>query len=256
MYEIANKTELNVFDAKVPPTRVGEFAVKNSTPAIVVAPEFVAPFIVDRANKRGFYKIIAAIDFPFGKNFAMQKVRGISRDVLAAEGFDIQLSVDRTTAETFNEVKSVTEFLKSLNQAAEIRWTLPHNTSVHKISDFLNALKRCPQVTWVRLGHTLTENGVGLGNYNGLIQMVRQAVPLPIKIGGCVSADVFDAFSKDKAIRFDMSLEQINALIRAKTEPPKVSNESNEPPKNEPPKQSETSEVDGEKVIGALGQDV
>lgn len=266
MYEVASKVELNVFDAKVPPTRVGEFAVKYFAPAVVVAPEFVAPFIADRSYKKGLYKIIAAIDFPFGKKFAMQKVRDMGRDVLAADGFDIQLSVDRTTAETFNEIKSVTEFLKSLNQGVEIRWTLPHNTAVSKISDFLGALKRCPQVTWVRLGHTLVENGVGLGNYNGLIQMVRQSVSLPIKIGGNVDLQTFDALSKDKSIRFDMSLEQVNALIRVKNNPPpevKLPPETpflkeeleklQKSPHKVPP---ETSEIDGEKITGALGQDV
>jgi hypothetical protein len=258
MYEIASKVELNVFDAKVPPTRVGEFAVKYFTPAVVVAPEFVAPFIADRTYKKGIYKIIAAIDFPFGNKFAMQKVRDMGRDVLAAEGFDIQLSMDRTTAEMYNEVKSVTDFLKSLNQAAEIRWTLPHNAPISKISDFLGALKRVPQVTWVRLGHTLVEKGVGLGNYNGLIQMVRQAVPLPIKIGGNVDAQTFDALSKDKGIRFDMTLEQINALIRVKT-PKEPDVKLPELPSVKPsvvPNAPETSEIDGETITGALGQDV
>lgn len=258
MYEIASKTEINAFDAKTPPTRVGEFAVKNFTPAIVVPPELVAPFMADRTYKRGFYKIIIAVDFPFGKKFAMQKVRDMGRDALAAEGFDIQLSVDRTTAETFNEVKSVTEFLKSLNQAAEIRWTIPHNTAVAKINDFLAALKKCPAVTWVRLGHTLVENGVGLGNYNGLIQMVRQATPTPIKIGGNVDVEIFDALSKDKSIRFDMSLNQINAIINAKTNPPvaKKEAEKSEPKESKNIEAPVTSEVDGETIVGGLGHDV
>ncbi len=255
MYEITSKVELNVFDTKVPPIRVGEFAVKNSVPAIVVPPEFVAPFVVDRTFKNGFYRIIAAVDFPFGKKFAMQKVRDMGRDALAADGFDIQLSTDRTTAEIFNEIKSVTEFLKSLNMAAEIRWTLPHNTAVNKINDFLGALRKNSQVTWVRLGHTLVENGVGLGNYNGLVQMVRQAVSLPIKIGGNVNREIFDAYSKDKAIRFDMTLDQVNALIKAKTT--KDAEVVKGPEEVEQPKlRVQTSEVEGETVTGALGQDV
>lgn len=254
MYEIASKVELNVFDAKVAPTRVGEFVVKNMAPAIVVPPELVAPFVVDRANKRGFYKIIAAIDFPDGNNFAMQKVRDMGRDALAADGFDILLSLNRTTGETFNEVKSVTEFLKSLNQVAEIRWTLPHYTPVAKISDFLNAVKRCPQVTWVRLGHTLGDTTVTLGNYNGLIQMIRQALPLPIKIGGNVIPETFEALSKDKGLRFDVSLDQVNALIRAKEKPvAKTELPPPTPPKHETAK---ASSVEGETVVGELGRDV
>lgn len=264
MYEITSKVELNVFDTKVPPIRVGEFAVKNSVPAIVVPPEFVAPFVVDRTFKNGFYRIIAAIDFPFGKKFAMQKVRDMGRDALAADGFDIQLSTDRTVAETFNEIKSVTEFLKSMNMAAEIRWTLPHNTAVNKINDFLAALKKSPQVTWVRLGHTLVENGVGLGNYNGLIQMVRQAVSLPIKIGGNVDSAIFDAYAKDKAIRFDMTLDQVNALIKAKTSKAVEAVVPEEKPFTQEdlkallasPFKAPQSEVDGETITGALGQDV
>lgn len=255
MYEIASKVELNVFDGKFPPIRIGEFVVKNQAPAIVVPPELVAPFIVDRSNKRGFYKIIAAVDFPHGSKFAMQKVRDMGRDALAADGFDILLSLNKTTGETFNEVKSVTEFLKSLNQVAEIRWTLPHYTPVAKIADFLNAVKRCPQVTWIRLGHLLTDSSVTLGHYNGLIQMMKQAVPLPIKIGGNVTSETFDALSKDKAFRFDVTLDQVNALIRAKEKPVERVEAPVEPPK-EVAAETKISEVDGEKVTGALGQDV
>src|SRR5574342_659185 len=114
MFNNTGRMELNVLDWNSALPRVSDFAFKNRCPAVVTLPQLVPAFVAEREAKKGVYRVIAAIDFG-ATSFAMQKLRDIGGDVTAADGYDIMLSAGRPMNETFNEIKSVSEFLKNIN---------------------------------------------------------------------------------------------------------------------------------------------
>jgi hypothetical protein len=238
MLQITTRLELNALDKMVNPVRVGAFVFKHSCPAIVTVPSLVAPFIADRVSKRGKYKIIAVIDYPDGKNFAMQKLRDLSEDALAADGFDIMYSNGHTGKEIDNEVRLISEFLKSVNPVAEIRWIV--GSYGRGISEqHIDAIVKYP-CNWVRLDPYTLKNGVGLEDHKKAIAVVRNKIVTPIKISCNVTYETIEAFKSDRNMRFDVNLNQASNIIR-------FYNEQETQKTQEPAK---------EKAVDTLGPDV
>lgn len=252
MHHITGRLEINALDYKTQIPKIGEFAAQQRCPAIVALPQFVPALIAGRTGKTSFYKIIAAIDFPEGGNFAMQKVRDMGEDAFAADGFEVLCSVNRSAAEIYNEVKSVTEFLRSMNQVAEIRWVIPYNAPADKINDYYNAFKK-PQVTQIRFGQHLSTQLVHTGHYKGQLESLRRSLSNQVKLGGNITREVVDAFIADKSVRFDVSYQQALNLLKEYQETPKA--KEGEPANTAPV--STPVKTDGEKISGGqLGQDV
>lgn len=250
MHHITGRLELNALDYKTQLPKIGELAAQYRCPAIVAHPQFVPGLVAGRTGKTAFYKIIAAVDFPEGRNFAMQKIRDLSQDAYSADGFEILCSVNKSASEIYNEVKSVTEFLRNMNQIAEIRWVIPYNAPADKINDYYNAFKK-PQVNQIRLSQHLSTPLVNAGLFKGQLEHLRLALSNPVKLGGNITREVVDAFLADKSVRFDVSYQQAISLLQEYQKAP-------EGPK-EPAKVAEASvtKADGETISGGkLGQDV
>jgi len=221
MIQYTTKMELNVIDRKTNPAQVGQFLVKNSCPAVVVLPELVAPFMVDRSIKRGRYKIICMVDFPDGKNFAMQKLRDLSNDAMAADGFDIVCSKNKTFTESLNEVKSLHEFVRKVNPITEVRWIINPNDE-KEIEMYLEAVSKFP-CNYLRIGHQLTRNPTfKIDDYQRIIKLIRAKVAYPIKLSGDVSMELMAAFKDDRGVRFDVSLNQANIIVNTQYEQTKT----------------------------------
>lgn len=252
MFEVTGKMEINAIDFLTPLPRISEFVFKHRCPAIVTLPQFVPAFVADREAKRGLYRVIAAVDFPDGSNFAMQKVRDMGADASAADGFDILCSPDKQENEAFNEVKSVTEFLRSLNQFADIRWVLgAYGRPYKEVQNYLNAFTKA-RVNWLRTDQHVTDPNIAPSQHYGIVDSIRRACTIPIKISGNVTREVVEHYAKDKAIRFDVTLDQATSILASyetvvKPETPK---------QPEKPNQSPTENIEGQKVTGIIGQDV
>ena len=74
IHQITSKLELNLLNQRTSPEFVCDFAIKHRIPAIVIPPDLVAPVLTRRMIRSGQFKIIVALDFPNGKNFAMDKL--------------------------------------------------------------------------------------------------------------------------------------------------------------------------------------
>lgn len=254
MYQVASRLELNALDWNAALPRVSEFAFKNRCPAIVTLPQLIPAFIADRDTKQGVYRVIAAVDFS-NQGFAMQKVRDMGGDATAADGFDIMISSGRPANEIFNEVKSVSDFLRSINPLAEIRWVLGAFTRPDAdINNYFKCFAKY-QVNWLRLDPQVASPRITAGHQIGMVDSLRRGTKLPIKISGNVTKEVVDHFMKDKGIRFDVTLEQATALLAAYEAPavePKKEEKKEEPKKVAPP----VTELEGEHVTGTIGHDV
>lgn len=255
MQIVASRMEINVLDHNAPYPRISEFVVKNYCPAIVTVPQLVPAFVVDRESKRSSYKIIAALDFPSGTNFGMQKIRDMGPDAGAADGFDIVCTPNRQSNESFNEIKSVTEFLRTLNPLAEIRWVLGAFGRPYKdVQNCLNCFNKV-SVNWVRLDQRLEDKTIDLSRHVGTVESIRRSTTFPLKLSGNITKEVTDKFMNDKAVRFDVTFEQALSIMAEYQNPVK---KNEEPPKNEKPAAPGTiqSEIEGQQIIGIIGQDV
>jgi len=102
----------------------GMFASKNRCQALMVPPTAVQAAIVDKSTRDGQYRIVAAVDFPAGREFALDKLRDVPQDAFEADGFEIVLSANRGEANCKNEIRAITDLIKRYNPLAEIRFVL------------------------------------------------------------------------------------------------------------------------------------
>lgn len=208
-----HRVEVNILEAK-DISHVGTLCVKNGIPAVVVPPELVFPARVDKESKRSAnYKIISTIDFDNnGKDYALDKIKNLPRDILEADGFDILLSANRNEIETSNEMKALNEFIINVNQLAEIRWTIGLNARTpESVLSILKSLKKYP-CAMIRTDNNLVINKpIKLNDYTKQIKLIREYSPCPIKVSGNVDSKMFNHL---KDVKFDVSLQQLNNIIK------------------------------------------
>ncbi|MEM3000638.1 MAG: hypothetical protein QXU32_00555 [Nitrososphaerales archaeon] len=228
MSNVFTRIEVNALDGAVHPTRISEFVVRYSCPAIVTLPHLVAPFIVDRLAKRGAYKIIAAVGFDNDRHFGMQKLRELHGDAMAADGFDIVVTKDISHIQAYNEIKSLTEFLKTVNPLAEIRWVLDvFSCSDDDLYKYLDAIKKYP-AHFIRMDRRLSHNGITIDAHKSKYDLIRKHVMTPIKASCNITAEVIANFMSDRTMRFDVTLSQANDILRHISNPQNVNMPKNE----------------------------
>lgn len=224
---ITTKFEINVTDKRYNPLVAVDLAMKHSCPAIVTLPELVAPFIAARSMRKAMFKTILLIDAP--NDFAMLKLRDLGRDAMAADGFDIVITPRRKPIDCLNEVKSLTEFINQQNPLAEIRWSISALTNPE--SDFVNHLKSLQKhpCAMVRTDHRVHHKAT-VKQHTEIVNVIRQHVASPIKISGAVDLETYNAFESDKSIRFDVTTDQFNTILKSVNEQ-KYEQEKKETPK-------------------------
>jgi hypothetical protein len=244
--------EINVIHPKSNPIEAVDFASRYACPAIVTVPEMVAPFIAARSIRRALFKVIVAVDLPNGNNFAMQKLRDLGPDALAADGFDIVASPKRNAKEALNEVKLLTDFIRTMNPLADIRWSL--GALDRSEVDYIEHIKSVLKVpcNFLRTDHRTYYPNIKVDDHKRIVESIRKFIGVPIKVSGNVDITTYRAFEHDKSIRFDVTLDQAQSLIKA---PHENNNEQKTQEKLSEQKTSQQS-IDGEKVVGTLGQDV
>ena len=216
--QITSKLEINLLDATTTPLHVSEFAIKHKIPTIVASPEYIAPLVAHRAMMGGNYKIISALDFPKGKNYAMDKIFRSNPDFVAADGFEILLSAGKTEIQSRNEMKAIHGYLKANRPLSEIRWVLRMNTS--EAEEAIGILKNMGAFapSYVRVDPHLVTPRATIEALQEQATIVAEGVPFPIKISGNVTAEVLEAFKDEKKFkgvkRFDVSMKQAEAIVQ------------------------------------------
>jgi len=213
-FQLTSRLELNLFDATTNPAFVSEFAIKHRIPTIVTAPEYLAPLMSHRLARGGQYKLIAAIDYPKGKNFAMDKLKRTHSDFVAADGFEILLSNNRTEIELRNEMRTLHSFLKMQNRMAEIRWCLGMGSRKQENTErILKGLLKFPP-SYIRTDHHLELPKIVAKDHLSHAELIRKYVPYPTKISGNVDYKTLKELKDNKLIRrFDVSLDQLKSIL-------------------------------------------
>ncbi|MDP1712235.1 MAG: hypothetical protein Q8K86_07240 [Candidatus Nanopelagicaceae bacterium] len=224
-FDITSKFEINI-DSESSPTELvnaGTFAVRNRCPAVVVPPVLIPAAIIERSKLQGNYKIIAAIDFGITAHYALDKFKDLSRDVFAAEGYDVMLTEKRTNVETINEMRVINEFLRErINPLAEIRYVLnAYTRSKEEVQKLLAIAKNHPPA-FIRTGAALSlpKERCDAAIHASVVKMVKSVYAATIKISGNVDLAVYNLL-KQEAARFDVSMTQaMKVLHEASIVPP------------------------------------
>lgn len=215
-FQITSKLEVNLLDADTSPQRVSDFVIKHRIPAIVAAPEYMAPLAAHRAAMGGRHQLIAALDFPKGVNWGMDKLFRANPDFVIADGFDVLLTPGRTEVESKNEMRSIFEYLKANRPLCNIRWCLKmHSAKLEESVGILKNMKKYPPA-FVRIDHHLEIPQVGIGRLTNAIGSVRENVPFPIKVSGNIDLKLLTKLSEEVNVkRFDVSMKQAETIVRA-----------------------------------------
>lgn len=194
---------------------VSDFAIRHRCPAIVIAPEFAPMMLTDRSAKNGQYKLIAAIDFPNGKNFCYDKFKTLDIMSLEVDGMDILLTKGRTEVESKNEAKALGEFLRgSINPTLDIRYVLGcYCNQWSDVEKFLKAAKvHTPNA--IRIDQHLELPNIEFKNHKRAISKIRQFTSRPLKISGNIDLTTIERLiDVDRNLRFDVSISQAIAII-------------------------------------------
>lgn len=211
-FQVTSRLELNVVKASTNAQWVADAATRYRIPAIVAEPSYVAPLMTYRSMSGSRYKIICAIDFPAGQNFAMDKLKRSNPDFTAADGFEILISDNRSEIELRNEMKSLYEFIKMQNRLLEIRWCLgAYHRDPSNLEHAVRSMSKYPP-SYVRVDSHVDLPKVTLEQHEQAIDQIREQVHYPIKISGNVDLDLFNKL-KSKAARFDVNVDQLNKIV-------------------------------------------
>lgn len=218
MIEATSKMEIDVLTAVELGPSV-DLVNKHQMPAMVVHPQLIANAYVERGRRQGRFKIIVPVDWQKGENFGMLKVRGMTNQMLAADGFEFLLTGGKNEVETRNEAVTLSEFIyKNVSKVAEIRFVLGANDPGRTESNILTMCRAISTIrtpALVRTDHHLkvqvTKGSVEA--QKALADKIREHVPFPLKASG--------NFTTAKAIascpwakRIAVSLTQAQQIIK------------------------------------------
>lgn len=213
---VLNKLEIDVMQANELYEAV-RLTVKHKLPAMVVHQDLAGEAYIARGQTGGQFKLITPIDWPKGNIFGMQKMRGLSTDALEVEGFEILITGGMKMVETRNEVKALTEFVKTyLDEIVEIRFVL--GTQIRdeeNIKNICEALLDVRMPAYIR-NDTQLKLQVSKANpdiHNDTMEMINDTIRIPMKISGNVNG-VRTITSCLGASRFAVSLLQAKTIIK------------------------------------------
>ena len=218
MFNITSKLELNLLKGSAASDfdSVGAFLIKSRIPVVVVDPEFIEAMIIERVRCQGAFKIITAIDFDKGRNYAIDKFKLLPQSIFAADGYDVLLTDGRTEKECLNELRAVSEFVRSIDALKEIRWTLGLRTRSHeKMGLFLPHIRAWP-ASYIRTDSALVSPAATAEKHEDDIGFIKNELATPIKLCGNVTLDTINTFGINAGgvvHRFDVNMSQAKHII-------------------------------------------
>lgn len=200
-----------------------QLASQHHLPAVVVHPQLMAQALTLRAKRRGRFKIITTIDWPKGEAYGMLKLRGITSEVMEADGFEIMLTPNKNDAEIKNEAKLLTSFLKShISQFAEVRFVL--GCLVRPFEEIIRTcavLRGIPAPSIIRTDHHIKAqvSKANLKMHSGRLMDIRKEIAHPLKVSGNIDslkviAGLQSTSGLTGTIRFAVNLMQLKNIIK------------------------------------------
>lgn len=194
-----------------------QLAIAHAMPAIVVHPQLVNQAIAIRIRRRGQFKIIVPVDFPKGEVYGVLKVRGMTPEQMAVDGYEFILTGDRTESETRNEAKALTEFVRThISPISEIRFvlgTLMHTPS--NIEKMAKGMKDVPTPVLLRTDHHLKTQvtKANVEAHSTSIKLIQKHTSIPLKVSGNIdSVRTLAGCMEAGASRFAVSLQQAQTI--------------------------------------------
>ncbi len=190
--------------------RLTKLVWQYNCPAMVVNPLLVAGAIIDRSTKSGplpsiRYKVVAAVDFPDGGQYAIDKFKNCPRDFMSADGFEIMLS-NGSKAHIHNEMKAIYEWVRAMNPLAEIRWVIPDKAQDEAITAIAQGAARF-QPNFLKFSHKTEEATTHK------LALIKKHYKGLIKLGGDVNFKAMNVFHT-KIDRFDVLPAQLDQIIK------------------------------------------
>lgn len=215
MLKVTTKLEINVLNPAVDYNAVSMFVGQHKCNAIVLDHQLVPAAIVDRSAKNGRWKIVAAIDFPLGNNFSIDKLKNLDASIFNADGMDIVLTPGRTEVETYNELKALNDFVKrSVNPLIDIRYVINYYTGKWDDTErFLSVARNIP-CDIVRIDVDLHPLHVKPSIHLDTVEKLKRATPKILKIGGNVDLETIKVVqSLDHRSLFDVDINQAKTIV-------------------------------------------
>lgn len=211
-----NTLEIDVMQANEL-QEASQITAKYNLPAIVVHQDLSSEAYILRAQLKSKYKIITPIDWPKGSNYGLLKLRGLSTDALEVEGFEILLTEGKSTSDTKNEAKAVTDFIRHhLSELHEIRLVLGTlSRDDENIARICEAIKLVRAPAMIRNDILLKTqiNKASPEIHNNTIDMINSIVKAPIKISGNIN-NFRTVTQCRKAKRYAVNLMQAKTIIK------------------------------------------
>lgn len=200
-----------------------ELCVKNGMPAMVVHPGLAADALLHRLRVRGQYKIIIPIDWPKGDMAGISKFRGVSKEALEADGFEIALNLSKTMSELRQEADLTTEFIRRhLGEFVEVRFVFSaFSNTEEEILKAAEAMSVIRMPAFIRNDTTLKiqHSKANPETHSSFQNTVKTHTACPIKICGNIGSLKSTAACSNVS-RFGVSLQQAKTIIKEFTHQP------------------------------------
>ena len=220
---IATKLEIDVMQVNEL-LEASELIAKFSMPAMVVHPGLAPDAFAARMRVRGRYKIIIPVDWPKGENTSQVKFRGISKQALEADGFEIMISPGKDVFITKSELNSMTEFIRRyLGEYVEVRFVLGDTIKTAEEIDIIcNSLIGIRSPAMLRTDTILKvqQNVISSESHHAFVNKVRGiGLQAPIKISGNMN-NLKSIASAPQAHRYAVNVAQAKNIIREISQQP------------------------------------
>ena len=220
---VSTKLEIDVMQVNEL-LEASELMSQHTLPAMVIHPGLAPDAYAARMRVRGRYKVIIPIDWPKGENFSNLKFRGLSKQALEADGFEIMVTPGKTLLDTKNEINVLTEFIRNfLGEYVEVRFVIGNTIKTDEEIDVIcNALLGMRNPTLLRSDTILKvqQNVISSESHHAFVTKLRGfGLPTPIKISGNMN-NLKSVAPAPAVFRYAVNVTQAKNIIREISQQP------------------------------------
>lgn len=165
-----------------------QLAAIHRLPAVIIHPQLATQAMTTRIRRNGKFKIITTIDWPKGDIYGLNKLRGLTRDLMEVDGYEILLTGGKSEIENRNEAKTIADFIRNnINKNMEVRFVLgcfirPES----EIVTMAKVMKDIPAPALIRVDTHLRMQvtKANLKTHTSLVESLRAVCGLPLKLSG------------------------------------------------------------------------
>jgi len=198
-----------------------QLAAIHRLPAVVVHPQLVTQALSTRVRRNGRFKIITTIDWPKGDTFGMNKLRGLTREMMEIDGYEILMTGGKPEIENRNEARVITDFIRNnINSNLEVRFVLGCYIRTEKeVVQMARVMKDIQAPAYLRTdAHLRTQvTKASLKTHTSLVEAIRKVCALPLKLSGNIDAVRTIAGClqiPQPPARFAVNLQQLQQIIK------------------------------------------